>query len=199
MTMSPMHETWRHALIGMIRKLAYRRREDGSEFTLASGKKSRHYFDLRMLTLRPDALTLIANIMADRFTALGLSIDAVAGVPLAGCPIATAVSLELMRRGHMVTAVYVRKEPKNHGTGNLILIEAAMRIEDVVLVDDVLTTGGSLQHAVTALENNNIRVRGALAVLDRRPPDDRRFTLGPNSVLLNTLFTAEEIVPDFDR
>ncbi len=191
-----MNEAWRYALIGMIRRFCYQKAIDGQEFTLASGRKTKHYFDLRALTLRPDSLSIVAKLIIDEIPSL--IIDGIAAVPLAGCPIATAVSLELLNKNQQIPVLYIRKEVKNHGTKKLIENPAYAR--NVIIVDDVLTTGESLNYAVSVLEQNNLNIQGIFVLLDRRPRQERDWYLNTNNpILIKSLFTAEDIVDDFEE
>jgi orotate phosphoribosyltransferase len=158
-----------------LRQYAYRRAPEGQPFTLASGATSIHYIDVRSVALRGLGAIVIADAILDllRPGTFG-PVAAVAGVALGGCPLATAVSVLASLRGSRLDAVYVRKEAKAHGTGKLI--EAPPDVTRVVLLEDVVTTGGSSITAAEHLEAAGYTVGGIIAVVDRRPePGD---TLG---------------------
>jgi orotate phosphoribosyltransferase len=125
-------------------------------FTLASGKKSDVYVDVKVGLTRPDILALIASAMAPHVDS-----DKIAGVELAGVPIAAAVSLAVDKPYLMV-----RKQEKTHGTNKRI--EGVLtRGETVTLVEDVTTTGGSVISAIEAIEAEGGRVLTVIAVVDR--------------------------------
>src|SRR5881628_10122 len=96
-------------LIRLIRERSYRE----GDFTLASGKKSKFYIDLKATTLHPEGAYLIGKLGFEVSRALG--VEAVGGLTLGADPIATAVSLAAREAGVMWPAYIVRKEPKGHG------------------------------------------------------------------------------------
>ena len=114
-----------------------------------------------------DGLAVVGGLGLDRFAARGWSPRAVGGLTLGADPIAYALALTAKRRGQLLDAFTVRKQPKDHGTGK--------RIEgcfapgySVVVVEDVLTTGSSARDAISAVESEGGTVLGVLAVVDRQ-------------------------------
>jgi orotate phosphoribosyltransferase len=95
--------------------------------------------------------------------------DAVGGVELGGCPLASAVSLVSFQKGRPLTGFYVRKERKDHGTAKLVegdkSLKPGMRI---ALLEDVVTTGGSSLKAVETLKTAGAVVVGIIALVDRQ-------------------------------
>jgi orotate phosphoribosyltransferase len=94
--------------------------------------------------------------------------DAVAGVELGGCPLASAVSLVSFQRGRPLDALYVRKEVKDHGSKKLVEGDRSLRAGlRVVVLEDVVTTGGSTLKAVAKLASVGAVVVGVVAIVDR--------------------------------
>ena len=135
------------------------------EFTLSSGKKSSYYFDGRLLSLNPEGAHLIGKSLLPLMHKS--SVEAIGGPTLAADPIVTAVSLASYAQGEGIPGFIVRKETKDHGTGQLIEghITPGSR---VAIVDDTCTTGGSLFHAIQAAESYGCEVVKVIAILDRR-------------------------------
>ena len=131
------------------------------EFTLASGKKSRYYIDIKRASTNPQVLKLIARRICEVLKLRSIRADYVGGVALGGVPVAVAVSLEAG-----LPLLIIRKEVKEYGTKGQILGEPE-RGRSVVLVEDVTTTGGSVLKAVKILTDEGLVVRHVVAVVDR--------------------------------
>jgi orotate phosphoribosyltransferase len=158
------------------------------DFTLASGKRSKYYIDIKRASTDPAILSYIAEAMEAEMRRSGKKIDAIAGVVLGSVPLAVALSL---RTG--IPYVMVRKEKKDHGTGKMIegtLKEGAR----VLVVEDVVTSAGSSAEAVAILRNAGAKVDSVLAVIDRQEGGAAR--LAEIGVELLPLLTAEEVLRD---
>ncbi len=130
-------------------------------FTLKSGLKSPVYVDLRLLISYPDALKLVAKLLAKKAESEKLEFDAIAGIPFAAISIATAVSLEKNWR-----MVFPRKEQKEYGTK--VSVEGKYsKGETILVIDDLITTGGSKFEAIAPLEKEGLRVKDVLVLVDR--------------------------------
>ncbi|MBN1136796.1 MAG: orotidine-5'-phosphate decarboxylase [Anaerolineae bacterium] len=136
------------------------------EFTLASGQKSPIYIDLRLLASHPGVLRLVAHGYAKLIQAVldgedqGASVR-LAAIPYAALPIGTAVALEMG-----LPLIYPRKEAKAHGTGRAIEGEFQPG-ERAILLDDLITTGGSKLAAIEPLEAAGLRVQDVVVLIDR--------------------------------
>jgi orotate phosphoribosyltransferase len=127
------------------------------EFTLASGRKSDYYVDLRTVTTDPAFLAKVAKAMASHVG----KCDRIAGVELGAVPIATALALETG-----IPFLMVRKQKKDHGAGKLV--EGDLRRgEKVVFVEDTVTTAGSLIKAIAAVRELGGVVERAIVIVDR--------------------------------
>ena len=120
------------------------------EFTLASGRKSNRYFEGKKITMHPEGAYLVGKAIFDELAEAG--VDAVGGLANGAYPIATAVAMVSHLEGRPVSAFVVREEKKDHGAGRLVeghLPEGSR----VVIVDDVITSGGSIIKAIKAVED----------------------------------------------
>ena len=115
------------------------------DFTLTSGKKSSYYLDCRMTTLDPQGALLIARLILDRIRKQKIQADAIGGLTLGADPIATAVAVVSALEGSPLPAFIVRKETKAHGTQKAIEGWDGKRGARVIVVDDVCTTGSTLE------------------------------------------------------
>lgn len=134
------------------------------DFTLASGQHSSVYVDLRLLVSDPRLLALVAGAYSTivvELLASGLATDRLAGVPYAALPIATVVS-----QMTAIPMIYTRKESKSHGLGKDV--EGLWQPgERVVIIEDVITTGGSIIKTAVLLRELGMYVSDAIALVDR--------------------------------
>ena len=135
------------------------------DFTLSSGRRSAYYFDGRLLSLDPEGAHLLGNALLPLLAEARVS--AVGGPTLGADPIVAAAAMASWQAGTPLPAFIVRKEAKRHGTGQLIEGPLPPAGATVAVVDDTCTTGGSLFHAIGAVEAAGCRVGLALAALDR--------------------------------
>ena len=136
------------------------------QFTLASGKQSHYYVDGRKVTLSADGSHLIGSIIVSELATLG-SVDAVGGLTMGADPIvgATLAVASQEQRPELV-GFLVRKAAKTHGTGQLVEGPLTPGM-NVVVVEDVTTTGSSALQAVEAVEALGCKVVCVITVLDR--------------------------------
>ena len=136
------------------------------DFTLASGRRSTLYIDARLTTMSPDGLATIGPLALAAINAKGWRADAVGGLTLGADPVSYSIAYASALAGSPIRAFTVRKEAKAHGTGKLI--EGPYRAGDrVVVIEDVITTGGSALRAVEAVRAAGGTILGVLAVVDR--------------------------------
>jgi orotate phosphoribosyltransferase len=134
------------------------------EFTLASGRKSNHYFEGKRLTLSAEGAYLVGKVVFDELA--DIDVDAIGGLAIGADPIATAVAVVSHLEGKPIPAFIVREEPKQHGTRKKIEghIKEGFR---VVIVDDVITTGGSVDKAIEAVKEAGCKVVKVIVLVDR--------------------------------
>ena len=142
------------------------------EFTLASGKTSDLYIDCRVTALDPVGAQLIGKLgwatAREQIKSKGYEIDAIGGMTMGADPISLAVGMTsaMDNPDEMIQVFNIRKEPKGHGRGKQI--EGNFKEGDeVIVVDDVITTGGSTIKAIEAIERAGGKVKFALILVDR--------------------------------
>jgi orotate phosphoribosyltransferase len=150
----------KQALIDLVRDKALK----FGEFTLASGKEAKYYLDGKQVTLDSFGARLVAEGILDL---LGQDLpDAVGGMSIGADPITAAVITVAGVRGLPLRGLMVRKEAKGHGTGRYIE-GPVLAGESVVILEDVVTTGGSSLTAIERCEEFGLKVRGVVAIIDR--------------------------------
>jgi orotate phosphoribosyltransferase len=136
-------------------------------FVLASGERSSYYIDCRLTTMSAEGLALVGRDGLEAIRAAGWEPTAIGGLTLGADPVAYAIAVASFTAGPAIDAFTVRKEPKPHGTGRLIEGNLAAGARAVV-VEDVITSGGSALRAIDAVEQEDGRVLGVLALVDRQ-------------------------------
>ena len=151
----------RNALISLFRQKALK----FGQFTLASGKQASYYLDGKQVTLDAEGARLVAEGILDLLAA-GPMPAAVGGMSIGADPITAAVVTMSAVRGTPITGFMVRKESKGHGTNRYI--EGPVQPgSDVVIVEDVVTTGGSSLEAIKRCEEFGLKVVRVIAIIDR--------------------------------
>ncbi len=156
----------RARLLEIVRAKAYKE----GRFVLASGKASDYYLDCRLVTLDPEGLFLYARLILEELRDTGVA--AVGGLTLGADPIAAGVAAVSHLEGRPVRAFIVRKEAKQHGTQKAIEGELAPG-ELAAVVDDVMTTGGSVKQAIAEVEKAGARVAKVICLVDREEGGSR--------------------------
>jgi orotate phosphoribosyltransferase len=175
-----------------LRMLLAARSTHRGQFTLASGRVSTLYIDARLTTMSPEGLALIGPLGLGALRRGGWSVDAVGGLTLGADPIAYAISYASALEGKaLVRAFTVRKEPKTHGTGQVI--EGPFLAGDrVAVVEDVITTGASALRAAEAIRAAGGQVVGVVALVDRE--EGGREALESAGLEVRSLTRARDIV-----
>ncbi|MBC7086664.1 MAG: orotate phosphoribosyltransferase [Methanomethylovorans sp.] len=154
------------------------------DFTLASGKKSKYYIDIKKASTDPATLTVIA----EQASAILVTenVDMIGGVALGGVPLATAVALK-----SNLKLLIVRKEEKGYGTGGRFIgdLKKGSRI---VLIEDVTTSGGSVKDAINAILEAGGIVNTVITVVDRE--EGAQESLAALGVKLIPLVSASDLL-----
>ena len=173
----------REALRRLIRENALR----FGEFTLASGKQANYYLDCREITLDSQGARLVGDGMLELLG--GDMPDLVGGMAIGADPITAAMLTLAGMNGIPLRGVMVRKEAKQHGTGKFV--EGPFRSgELLVIVEDVVTTGGSSLLAIERCEAVGLKVGRVLAIIDRL--EGGREAFAACGYELATLFTIKD-------
>jgi orotate phosphoribosyltransferase len=137
---------------------------DDPPFTLASGKTSNYYFNCKPTTMDPEGMFLIGNILFDMLR--DADVTAAGGLTLGADPIANAISLISYQKGRPIKSFVVRKDVKAHGTKSAVEGNIAPG-ERAVIIDDVITTGGSTITAIEIVREAGLVVDRVIALVDR--------------------------------
>jgi len=157
------------------------------DFTLASGKKSSYYVDLRLVPSYPHEFRKMVKYLQNEIIKdVGLeNFDSLVSVPTGGLVIASALAIETVK-----PLIYVRSKPKDYGTSKSI----EGKIHDglkVVMIDDVATTGGSVVNGIKALKEANVEVKDAYVIVNRMEGADE--ALKEQGVTLHTIANVMQI------
>jgi orotate phosphoribosyltransferase len=137
---------------------------DNPPFTLASGRQSNFYFNCKPTTLDPEGMNLIGAIIFDMVK--DSTITAAGGLTLGADPIANALSIISYQKGKPIKSFIVRKDVKDHGTKSAI--EGNIQAGDqVLIIDDVITTGGSTVVAIEQARKAGLIVERVITLIDR--------------------------------
>ena len=155
-------------------------------FQLASGKTSRFYIDLRLIPSSPVIFRQTIIALKNRIQTEKFQFDTLSTIPTSGLIFTSILSYELFK-----PLIYIRKESKGYGVGNLI--EGKLEpLQKTLLVDDVITTGQSLDHAIENIRNNGGIIENVICILLRGGNTTlRKFT--ENGITLNFLLTITQL------
>ncbi len=177
----------RQALLNLILDVSFERRE----VTLASGKKSNFYLDLRQTLMRPKGIALAGRLVLQMLQT-GPPVDAVGGMAVGAVPFVSAVLAAAANDPATdgLLGFFVRKEAKKHGLGRQI--EGAFAPgQNVALVEDTTTTGGSTLEALDIVEEAGGKVARVICLVDRGEGAAEAFA--ERDVTLEALFTREDL------
>jgi orotate phosphoribosyltransferase len=179
----------RARLLELLRDKAFAERE----VTLSSGLKSNFYIDCKQVSLDAEGACLIGELFHAAIEEVAPGALAVGGLTLGADPLATATSVVSFLAGRPRAAFLVRKEPKGHGTNQWLESTRLPAGAEVVVVEDVITTGAATLKAVERARLAGLRVVHALGLVDRLEGGREAVT---REVPLTTLFTRRDFLPD---
>jgi orotate phosphoribosyltransferase len=160
---------------------------------LASGRVSDFYFDMKPTMLRPDGAAWLAELALDALDEG--PVDYIGGLEMGAVPLAAAMAQLSFLRGRPIAAFFVRKQAKDHGAQKLV--EGLGRTEslkgrNVVIIEDVTTTGESALRAVEAVKRQGANIVMVLSVVDRQEGAAENFRQA--GYRFKSLFTATEFL-----
>ncbi|MGJ4880859.1 MULTISPECIES: orotate phosphoribosyltransferase [unclassified Bradyrhizobium] len=179
----------RARLLEIIRRRSFGR----GEVTLASGRKSDFYFNLKPTMMDPEGATLLAELTYEALKDEGF--DYIGGLEMGAVPLAGAIAQISWIKGHPIAAFFVRKKPKEHGAR--LAIEGLTRDETlagkrIVVVEDVTTTGGSAMKAVETLREAGAEVALVFTMVDRE--EGAAETFAQAGLPFRALYKAHEFL-----
>lgn len=164
------------------------------EVTLTSGGKASYYVDAKRAILRQPGFGALAELVAAEATRLGAT--AVGGMTMGADPIASAAISD--PAGRDLLAFFVRKEKKQHGLQRWVegpLLEPGTRS---LIVEDVVTTGGSTVKAIERCREEGLEIAGTVAVLDRLAGGGEAIVAASGGAPYTPLATIDDVYPERD-
>lgn len=156
------------------------------DFILSSGKSSPYYIDLRVIPSYPDVFDKVIFSYINALENLGVLSDlTISGIPTSGLTYASVISYNLKK-----PLIYVREKNKSYGTGNMI--EGVLKSgSNVVVIDDLITTGGSLITTIDTVRQAGGKVDNVVVLIDRLQGGKKR--LADKGVTLNVIMNINEL------
>lgn len=175
-------------LIQLIFEKAFKYSEE-PVFKLVSGRMSNYYFNCKAVTLHPQGMHLIGNIIFDMLQ--DSDVKGIGGLTLGADPIAAAVAYTSYLREKPVEAFVIRKTAKSHGT--MQWIEGNIKAGDrVAIVDDVITTGKSTIEAINKAKEAGLDIVKVIALVDRQ--EGGKENIEALGFKVDTVITREEVM-----
>jgi orotate phosphoribosyltransferase len=178
-----------------LRDIIHRRSFGRGDITLASGRKSDFYFNLKPTMLDPEGAALLAELTYEALRDDG--IDYIGGLEMGAVPLAGAIAQLSWIKGHPIAAFFVRKKPKEHGAR--LAVEGLSKGESlegkrVVIVEDVTTTGGSALKAVETVREAGGEIALVFTMVDRE--EGAAETFAEAGIPFRSLYKAAEFLKD---
>ena len=180
-------------LIELIIEKAFKYSEE-PVFKLVSGRMSNYYFNCKTVTLHPEGMYLIGNLIFDLIE--DMDIQGVGGLTLGADPIAYAAAYTSFLKKKPIEAFVVRKTAKSHGT--MQWIEGNVNKGDrVVIVDDVITTGKSTVEAINRAKEEGLHIAKVISLIDRQ--EGGREAVEASGYKLDSIITREEVMKRYPQ
>ena len=183
-------DTLRQVLLDLIVKYAY---VEG-DFTLSSGAKSSYYINCKQVTLNAEGALALGRLLLDL---LPEDTAAVAGLTLGADPMVSAVSVVSAYENCPIPALIIRKKPKGHGTKAYIEGPTLAEGAKVIVLEDVVTTGGSALTAVEKLQDAGYEVSQILALVDREQGGNELYQ--SKGIEFKALFSIQEVQQQYAK
>jgi orotate phosphoribosyltransferase len=182
-------ETLKTSVLNAVKNLCYEKKE----FVLASGKTSDFYIDLRRISFDGEYLYLVGRLLYDEIKKMkDLKFSVIAGVPVGGIPLISSILTASFLDKNPLKSVVIRKEKKEYGKGNLIEpVQFLSKGANILIIEDVVTTGGSILKAVKNAREEGYEITDAVCVVDRQ--EGGAEFLKENGIELHSLFTKNDI------
>ena len=183
-TLTETQEACKDKLLNMLAKDAYR----FGEFSLSSGRTSKHYVNCKPVSLSGMGLSLLSNVLLDHVEENSL---AVAGLTLGADPLVSGVAMQAAQMNRPLNALIVRKEAKGHGTAAWLEGPLPPKGSLITVLEDVVTTGGSSLKAVNGLREAGFLVRRIVTIVDRQ--EGGELALKDSGLELISLFQLKDV------
>lgn len=171
-------------LFSLLEKEALKR----GKFILSSGKESNYYLDGRVITLIPEGSYLVAAIILELVK--GSRVEAIGGPSLGADPVSGAIACLSHLQKSPVKTFIVRKDAKAHGTQQRIEGPSLQKGAQVIIIDDVATTGKALLEAKDALQEIGVEAKRAIVIVDRQ--EGAKENLAKAGLALEAIFTIKD-------
>ena len=176
-----------------LKKIILEKSYEEREVTLASGRKSNFYFDSKQTTLHPEGSYLVGELFYEEIKAFGEKVEAVGGLTLGADPIATSVAMVSHLKNDPMAGFIVRKEPKSHGISQWIEGWKNLKKDmPVIIVEDVVTSGGSSMKAAEKVLEAGYKIVGIVALVDRE--EGGRENIEAAGYKLRSVFTKSQLL-----
>ena len=174
----------RTTLLNLLKENAYKK----GEFTLSSGEKSEHYVNCKPVTLSCEGNALLSHLMIKHVEDTAA---AVGGLTLGADPLVCGVAQKAYYSGKHIDALIVRRNPKGHGTKEVIEGHKPPKGSVVTVLEDVTTTGSSAIKAVNCLRDAGYIVNRVVAIVDRQ---ENHRVWENNEIEFISLFKLQDLV-----